>query len=408
VTASDLRYVPDFAVALNGVPIPAAMRASITSITLQSGLEGADRVEMALSNDGLRWLDHPALVLDTPLRLSLGYATGPLDQVFVGQIVSQAPTFPADGAPTLTVAAQDKREQLQQGNNVRWFAIPAGVGNYPMPDLEVASLVAAEHLLIPIFDPIGAALSVLIGAAQYAVGQGDADEMQQVIRKEAGNDFEFLRKIARENGWEVLIDHSGPAGGQQLRFLSLLGNLTPDVTLKYGASLIDFTPRISNVGQILSVSATIWQPSIKMEFTINVGWDWDRQSLTLSVSPWYGASAGTAGQATTGSFTVVGEPLNLMTAPRVILGKLIPSLNSRLTGSGSTVGDPRIRAGGVLQLEGLGEQFGGLYRLTSVTHTIGSGGYRTSFEVRKEIWFGSIPLPQQGAVPIRVQGQQVA
>ena len=30
-------------------------------------------------------------------------------------------------------------------------------------------------------------------------------------------------------------------------------------------------------------------------------------------------------------------------------------------------------------------QGGGTYRLTSVTHTIGTGGYRTSFEVRKEI-----------------------
>jgi len=62
----------------------------------------------------------------------------------------------------------------------------------------------------------------------------------------------------------------------------------------------------------------------------------------------------------------------------------------------------------VLQLEGLGQQFGGLYRVTSATHTIDGSGYRTSFEARKEIWFGSIPLPEQGALPIKVSAPFLA
>jgi hypothetical protein len=82
------------------------------------------------------------------------------------------------------------------------------------------------------------------------------------------------------------------------------------------------------------------------------------------------------------------------------MGKLIPSLNNRLTATGSTVGDPRIIAGTVIRIESVGEQFGGLYRVTKATHTIDSSGYQTSFDARKEIWFGSIPLIEQGAVRI--------
>jgi hypothetical protein len=82
-------------------------------------------------------------------------------------------------------------------------------------------------------------------------------------------------------------------------------------------------------------------------------------------------------------------------------------LNKRLTGSGNTIGDPRIKAGSVLRLEGLGEQFGGLYRVTSAKHTIDGGGYHTSFNVRKEVWFGSIPLVEQGAVQARVLGERI-
>jgi hypothetical protein len=93
----------------------------------------------------------------------------------------------------------------------------------------------------------------------------------------------------------------------------------------------------------------------------------------------------------------VEEPATLATAARIILSKLIPQLNRRLTGSGSTIGDTRIRAGVVIRLESVGQNLGGLYRVTSATHSLDSSGFRTSFEARKEIWFGSIPLHAQGA-----------
>ncbi|HEX7527204.1 MAG TPA: hypothetical protein VF327_12900, partial [Gaiellaceae bacterium] len=99
--------------------------------------------------------------------------------------------------------------------------------------------------------------------------------------------------------------------------------------------------------------------------------------------------------------------VTLQTAPKTLVSELIPKLNQRLTGAGSCVGDPRIVAGSVIQLEGLGVEFGGLYRVTSATHTLDANGYRTSFEVRKEIWFGSIPLPAQGASPVKLAAPSV-
>jgi hypothetical protein len=405
---SNPRYVPEFRIKINGESIPAALRASVTGVSYQGGLEGADRVELSLANENLRWLDHRLLALDNSLELHLGYAPDPLEQMFVGEIVSQDATFPSAGMPTMTVAAQDRLHRLQQGNKTRWFAIPIPmVGNFPIPDYPgVVNVVGLENGLIPIVDPVGAALSVLIGGISVVSAGGDPGSMQHLIRKQDGeSDFNFLRRIAAEYGWEMFIEHSGPLGGYQLRFMSSLDKLAADVTLKYGQSLIDFTPRISKVGQIIGVSVRLWQPDIKMEFTVTVSWDWDRQSLNLSISPGFGMATGTG--SSQASITLVDEPVTLASAPRIILTKLIPKLNQRLTGSGSVIGDPRIRAGGVLRLEGLGEQFGGLYRVTSVTHTLDSSGYRTSFEVRKEIWFGSIPLPAQGAVPVRLQGQRL-
>lgn len=392
------RYAPEFSLSIDGEKVPAALRASVTSVSIQSGLEGVDRLEITLVNDGLCWIDHPLLKLDRKIALLIGYAPDPLAQMFVGEIVGHAASFPAGGTPTLTVTAQDLRHRMQRGNRVRWFAIPVpGVTNRPLPEAAVAGIVAAEHGLIPLVDPVAAALAILLGDTTTLASVAD-DQIQKVIRKQPGeSDYDLMAKISAENGWEMIVDHSGPLGGQLLRFTSPADHLLPDVTLKYGRDLIEFNPRISTVGQIAGVSATIWQPDLKMSFVVSVGWDWDRQSLDLSIAP-----GGAANSGDNANFTLVDKPVTRADAARTIMGVLLPRLNKRLTGSGSTVGDPRIKAGGVLRLEGLGEEFGGLYRVTSVSNHLDSGGWRTSFELRKEIWFGSIPLSEQGAVPVRL------
>jgi hypothetical protein len=389
------RYVPDFSLTIGGDPIPSALRASISAITLETGLEGADRVEIELVNERLRWLDHPLLALDTDVRLSLGYRDGTMEQLFVGEVVGRECAFPSSAVPTLRVICQDRMRLLQEGTHVRWYGIPIPcVANYPLPDALVAGYVSATNLLVPVFDPVGAALSILLGGLEVAAA-ADKNDAQRFIRKQEGqSDFDFLSIVARENGWEMSIDHGGPLGGWMLRFQSPLGRLSADVTLEYGASLMEFSPRLSTVGQVLGVSANVPVPMLKKTFTVTVGWDWDRAQLTLSIAPAF------LPLDTKAQVYLLDEPVTLTTAPRYIVGTLIPKLNERLTGSGSTVGDPRIRAGTVLRLEGLGEEFGGLYRVTQATHTLDSGGYRTRFDVRKDIWFGSIPKREQGALPV--------
>lgn len=391
-------YIPDFRLLIDGTPAPAALRAAITGISVQSSLEGADRLELSLVNERLRWLDQPLLRLDRSVALSVGYASESLEQVFAGEIVGHNATFPNGGIPMLTVAAQDRIQRLQRGTKTQWFAAPGFVsGVTPLPDTASASVIAASNGLIPIFDPIGAALSVLIGGAATAVAIADPDQSQKIVRKQvAQSDYDFLRILAAENGWEMAIDDTGSLGGHQIRFMSLVDRLAPDMTLAYGKSLLEFTPRISTVGQIASISIPIWVPPLKTSFTVTVGWDWDRMALTIEVVPELRLLE------SSDSHIIIGEPVTVVSAPQRIISELIPRLNRRLTGSGSIIGDTRIKPGGVVRIEGIGEEFGGLHRVTSVSHSIDSGGFRTSFETRKEIWFGSIPSPAQGAIPVRL------
>jgi phage protein D len=383
---------PDFRVELPGTDAT-ALRNAVASVRHQSGLEGADRVDVTLGNDALHWLDQPAIRPGQELRLSIGYAPQPLDQVFVGGIVGRSVSVSSGGLPTLAISAQDYRQRLQEGTATRRFGVPTPIGEMPLDDPMIARLVAAENAMTAAIDPITAALSVFLTGAE-AVSAGFAaapGQLQKLVRRQTSeSDADFLARIAKENGWELLVDHSGPAGGHSLRFLSPLGRLSPENSLTYGTNLVDFSARTSTAGQIASVTTNVWVSEIQTTFAISVGWDWDAAALTLEISPHVGTRVQPAATS-----RIVDKPLTPATAPRVLVRDLLPRLYGRLTGSGTAVGDTGIHPGSVIEIKNLGTEFGGLYRVTSVTHTVDSGGFRTGFEVRKEPWFERATAPGQ-------------
>jgi hypothetical protein len=395
-------YIPDASASFGGEPAPDGFRRSLISLRVDLGMAGVDRCEIVLANDGWLWQDHPALAIDAPITVHMGYLPGGLPTVFDGIIVARALDLPAGGPGVVTIAAHDRRQKLRTGNRVRWFAIPVpSYGNLPLPDLATASLVALENLLIPMFDPVGAALAILLGGVDVAMAIADPDAGQKVIRKQADeSDEKFLTRIASDNGWDMVMEHAGPIGGRLLRFQSSGDRLEPDAVLDWGKSLLSFSSRESSVGVFEAVSGSVWVPSIKTNFQITLGWDFDANFLSLMIVP--------------GSFPFIGtkpsgfaieDPLTLWSAPRRLVSELIPRLNERTTGTGACLGDPAIAAGGVVQIQGVGERAGGRYRVTGASHVFDASGYRTSFTLRKDIWFGLIPAEAQGAAPIHAQGR---
>jgi hypothetical protein len=322
----------------------------------------------------------------------------------VGEITGVEPSFPNGGMPTIHVTAHDFLQRLTHGKVDRAFAIKLPtVGILPLPDPVVASLVSATNLLIPDPDPIGAALSTLMSLVSYILAPQEA---QHSVRTQVGQtDFEFLTKIAKDNGWEMYIDHTLEPKGYVLRFQFLMQDYSPSVTLQWGQSLMEFTPRLTTVGDVFGVSARVWISTLQLEFTIIVNWDYDRAAFNLMIYPGLGDISSILGGKA--SETISVKPTGFPTALRDILTELLPRLNNRLTGSGSTIGNPAIKAGKVINLVGLGSQFSGLYRITSTTHTFDGSGYKTNFKVRKEVWFGGIPVPSGPGGLLRVQGQSI-
>ncbi len=398
------QLAPQFNVQIGGGNLPAEMRGSVASITYTEGMEGSHSVEITLANQNLQFLDDPLLTVDQGVKLFIGYAPDPLEQVFVGEITGVEPSFPNGAMPMIRVTAHDFLQRLTHGKLDRSFAItiPETIA-IPLPDPVVAAIVSGTNLLVPGLDPIGGALSTLMTLASFIAAPAEPEKWVRV--QENVSDFDFLSSIAKENGWEMYIDHTHEPKGYFLRFQFLMQDYSPSVGLEWGKSLMEFTPRITTVGDVFGISTTVWVASLQLEFTIVVSWDYDRAAFNLMIFPSLGDLEGVLGESAkkTISLKVTGFANSL----REILTELLPRLNNRLTGTGSTIGNTQVRAGKVINLAGLGSTFSGLYRITEATHTFDGSGYKTSFKVRKEVWFGGIPVPKGPAGLVRVNGQAI-
>jgi hypothetical protein len=420
------RYAPEYSVAINGETIPASLRASITSVRLEDGvpsmmkvsdeegMESADRVEIEFANVDLHWLQKhirglgfqpfptdikigPARVknasalafgvvpgviqhvlaedspdglfdIDNKLTLAIGYAPGPLDEVFLGEITGVEAEFPTGGMPTMRLVAHDYLHRLADGKYARGFGMF-------LPDWIIAAILSAENLLIPLIDPVVGVESTAMTVLNMLFQHGG--------RKQRGSDLDLLKEIAEAYDADFWVD------GTVLYLSRFVGKeFEPRMTLTWGQSLLSYSPRVATIGQVIGVAVSFRIPMIPLDFLMSVGWDFDRESISVRIVP--GAIAGAMKSALGGPTmtlisAILNKPGDIASAAMALVRTLRNKVNNRLTGSGTAVGDPRIRAGAVIKLEGLGPDFSGNYRVTSATHTIDGSGYRTAFKVRKEI-----------------------
>ncbi len=389
-------FAPAFVLRINGEELPAAVTGTISGVRYQDGVNAADRVEVSFANPNLRWLQRhikglgfrppsgvaigPVRVadaapdgtfdIDNQLRLSIGYAPGPLEEVFKGDVTGVQVTFPNGGMPGLTMVAHDYLQRLSRGTASRGFG--------PLQDALVAVILGAENLLIPAIDPAllaaGAALTAVnlifngTGTKQGSPGHGESD-------------LQLLEKIAAKYEANFWVE------GDILYLARFLKEYEPRLALTWGQSLLDFSPKVSTVGQVAAVSMRFNLRVIPLDFLVTVFWDFDREAIGISIVPGAAAKAGPlfSGPALTIIDEPISSPADIASSALKIYSELRKKLNARLTGSGSAVGDPRIRAGAMIRLDGLGPDFSGDYRVASATHSLDASGYKTDFQVFKEI-----------------------
>lgn len=300
------------------------------------------------------------------VSLYLGYLEdGDLPLIMKGEVVSLSPTFPASGAPTCRVRALDAFQRGLQKIRVE--------GNYDGTAKEIVDQICAEN-------------GVTVRWATIDE-EGEAEENVEV----EGVLYDEIARRAEGYGLSLTTIQPEAPGGDPVLLLArpAEGDSSPVAEFVWGRTLISFTPAFSAASQIAAVIVRAGDPDASGSAqNIEVRKTWaDVGLLPTALGP-----AGTADieTAVRGIEDVI-KPEGVATeadAERAAIRHLNELAKTLISGSGAAIGLPALRSGATVTMAGLGARFDGIYRLTQTAHAIGSAGYTTNFQARKEVLDG--------------------
>lgn len=350
-------YVPAFEMKVDGRPPGRDVIKDVMSVTYKDNITEFDTFDVTINNwdadtRDFKYSDTKLFDPGKRIELQMGYY-GRLRMMLKGEITSLKPSFPAGGAPTLTISGMNTMYKLRTEQKSEIYE--------DTTDSEVA-------------EKIGQRLGVEVEA------ENKGEEKLKYLIQDNQFDIIFLMERARRIGYDIFVkerDNAKPL----LTFKKSTNERRTAYVLSYGKSLIEFQPELTTNNQVGKVIVRGWDPILKKKIEVTATRD---QILTKGV--------GTEGgqQDIDKSFKdkaeiIATKPVESEAEGRVLAKEILEGIaKDMVKGNGSTVGLPDLRAGVVLHIDGLGERFSGRYFVTASTHTIADGGYTTQFECRRE------------------------
>lgn len=255
--------------------------------------------------------------------------------VFKGEITTLEPEFGAGGI-SLTVRAFDHAHVLHRARKSRPFA------NQTSSD--IVSKIVKEAGLTPRCDASG-------GPHEF-------------IQQDNETDWDFIWRLAERIGFEFLVDDKTahfrrPGSGQE-------------VELEWQGELISFHPRATSVQQVEEVTVRSYDPKSKKLIEASAKAPNQIARIGLQRS---------AVKRTGSTVHVATEPVKTQAEGNALAQALLDKLaNGYIAAEGTAQGNPRIKAGAKVKINGVGTTFGGTYRVATSTHVLRGGGtYTTHF-----------------------------
>ena len=293
----------------------------------------------------LQWIDDSSITPGSPAQLAFGYDLN-LSILLLGEVMGLEPEFTPDRAPVLTLRGYDLRHRLLRGCKTRSFT--------ETTDGKIAETIAQS-----------AGLSFLDETAR------SHSEAQPYVLQHNQTDFDFLRQRAQRIGCELVMQ------GKTLTFrpVPASGNTSTasPLNLDREADHVTFFPRLSLMDRPTGTEVRGWNPEKKAVLLAKVpaGSGPPRDSQK---------AIGVATQVTTDRAL-----LNKNDADRLAQALYHQQTSTYITGDGRCRGNPAIRAGTELNLQGFGQRFNGPYYVVSATHIYDRRhGYITEFDVRRQ------------------------
>jgi phage protein D len=388
--------VPAFEVKVGGNDVDMETRRDIIEVKYQDSIDQFDSFEITINNWDEERLDFKYTGPRTgqpedegrdelfdpgqEIELWMGYfrplsdeerATEdpePLRLMLAGIITSLSPIFPASGQPTLKISGKNALMKMITRQETHTY-------REQMRDSEIAEAVGRRGSLT-----LGN-MRIPLRTNEEAKGR-EAPHPEQVLQNNQ-YDILFLIQLAHQNGYDVVLKQES-RNGQPEQFL-YFGPSTDDPPVSYllewGKSLVSFEPTLTTARQVNELTVRGWDSQRREAINVTVR----RSDL-----PTRGLRDEDRLRRIEQGFQarheiIVDRPFrNRQEARRYALDRLERLSKDLVTARSSTFGTPDLRAGRKIEISNLGRTFDGQYFIKSTTHTIGAGGYTTSFEARLE------------------------
>jgi phage protein D len=333
--------VPGAEIRVDGQKLDDRYGQQLVEVRLQENLRLPDACLLRFTDPNLETIDSFPIKIGSQIEVLLaGNDDTSLTSVFKGMITSLEPEF--GQGTTLGFRAYDGSHLLHQTKRAATYQ----------------NMTAAD-----IARKVGQRAGVDEGTID---GGGPAHDF---VQQNNETDWEFLWRLAQRIDFEVLVlDHklyfrkAGPPAGTQ------------DITLKWGDTLISFRPRVTGVQQVDQVTVRARNPARSQPFEATA-------SVSQPVSAIGIKRADAAAALKGGTMVVADRPVLSQDEADQLAKSYAAHLGAGyLEAEGVAKGNPNIKAGSKVKIDGVGKSFGGTYVVSSCTHLFqGTHGYRTIF-----------------------------
>jgi len=331
------KSAPDVDIVINGNSVPAEAKTDLFHAEVEESLDSIGMFTLSFNagdstTGGIKWVDGDLFKEGNEVKIKLGYHA-PLPELMVGEITCLEPEFSDQGPVVLKVRGYTRLYKLGFGRKSRSFP--------KWSDSDIAMQIAKDWQL----------------KAELGDTIEDTVIKHEYLFQNNQTDLEYLLERARRIHYEVKVE------GSTLHFRKTRENTGKVLTLIFGENLLNFFPRLNVLAQVGEVAVQGWNAKEKKKI----------QGKAQDEMP-----------PPTQNLLVDASPSTQEDAERVAKAQLNASAFELVTGEGTALGDPQIRAGIVIELKELGRRFSGIYYVTAVNHVYSKlNGYVTSFTVHR-------------------------
>lgn len=376
--------VPRHEIRIAGSPLPGGVLRDVIELTYRDSIKEIDSAEIVVNNwDTARnrfkfigseasasshgtgeaeTLEHLFDPCGKTVEIRMGYGAE-LTLMMKGVFTTLEPSFSAAG-PVLRVRALNELHSLRRKqysyawSNMRDSDIARDLGTLEHPKLK---------------NPTVRRFPVEIEIDEEA--RGLETEIEHVVQRNQ-YDIDFLLERARRRGYVVYLTPEG-----KLHFGPSDSQAEPVVyRLKWGQSLIEFSPKLTSANQIRAVVANYWDRRAKELREVRVDFSTDPEigRLNADLNSMLESCDPREEQ-------LVDEPFDTQEEARTAARDILRSQRKAVvTAKGTTIGLPGLRAGARCRVENLGARIGGTYFIEETEHVLGDQGYVTRFTGRRE------------------------